>query len=121
LSKGANSLQAEEISANLAKWNPYIIVDIYYERELFSGYLKKVSHRKVFGLCAAMEMLWPTLLWIDRVLKGDIELHFIPTQYQLADIFTKPLDEQTFKRLIVELGMLNIDSKPEASVLTKEN
>ncbi|GKD95038.1 hypothetical protein Tco_1374875 [Tanacetum coccineum] len=39
----------------------------------------------------------------DHVLKGDIELHFIPTQYQLADIFTKPLDEPTFKRLIVEL------------------
>ncbi|GJW55286.1 hypothetical protein Tco_0099371 [Tanacetum coccineum] len=57
----------------------------------------------------------------DYILKGDIELHFIPTQYQLADIFTKPLDEPTFKRLIVELGMLNIDSKPKASVLTEEN
>nr|GEU32239.1 hypothetical protein [Tanacetum cinerariifolium] len=34
---------------------------------------------------------------------GDIELHFIPTRYQLADIFTKPLDEPTFKRLICEL------------------
>nr|GEZ03573.1 retrovirus-related Pol polyprotein from transposon TNT 1-94 [Tanacetum cinerariifolium] len=39
----------------------------------------------------------------DHILKGDIELHFIPTQYQLADIFTKPLDEPTLKRLIVEL------------------
>ncbi|GJY56075.1 retrovirus-related pol polyprotein from transposon TNT 1-94 [Tanacetum coccineum] len=39
----------------------------------------------------------------DHILKGDIELHFILTQYQLADIFTKPLDEPTFKRLIVEL------------------
>nr|GEY00345.1 retrovirus-related Pol polyprotein from transposon TNT 1-94 [Tanacetum cinerariifolium] len=39
----------------------------------------------------------------DHILKGDIELHFIPTQYQLADIFTKPLDELTFKRLKVEL------------------
>ncbi|GKC90902.1 retrovirus-related pol polyprotein from transposon TNT 1-94 [Tanacetum coccineum] len=57
----------------------------------------------------------------DHILKGDIELNFIPTQYQLADIFTKPLDEPTFKRLIVELGMLNIDSKPEALVLSKEN
>ncbi|GJZ17312.1 hypothetical protein Tco_0553435 [Tanacetum coccineum] len=57
----------------------------------------------------------------DHILKGDIELHLIPTQYQLADIFTKPLDEPTFKRLIVELGMLNIDSKPEASALTEEN
>ncbi|GJV35510.1 retrovirus-related pol polyprotein from transposon TNT 1-94 [Tanacetum coccineum] len=57
----------------------------------------------------------------DHILKGDIELHFIPTQYQLTDIFTKPLDEPTFKRLIVELAMLNIDSKPEPSVLTEEN
>ncbi|GKC29395.1 hypothetical protein Tco_1036689 [Tanacetum coccineum] len=57
----------------------------------------------------------------DHILKGDIELHFIPTQYQLANIFTKPLDEPTFKRLIVELGMLNVDSKLEASVLTEEN
>ncbi|GJY83744.1 retrovirus-related pol polyprotein from transposon TNT 1-94 [Tanacetum coccineum] len=52
----------------------------------------------------------------DHILKGDIKLHFIPTQYQLANIFTKPLDEPTFKRLICELGMLNIDgSKPEPS------
>ncbi|GKD16106.1 hypothetical protein Tco_1205264 [Tanacetum coccineum] len=45
----------------------------------------------------------------DHILKGDIELHFIPTQYQLADIFIKPLDEPNFKRLICELGILNID------------
>ncbi|GJZ83340.1 retrovirus-related pol polyprotein from transposon TNT 1-94 [Tanacetum coccineum] len=45
----------------------------------------------------------------DHILKGDIELHFIPTKYQLADIFTKPLDKPTFTRLKVELGMLNID------------
>ncbi|GJV32656.1 retrovirus-related pol polyprotein from transposon TNT 1-94 [Tanacetum coccineum] len=45
----------------------------------------------------------------DHILKGDIELHFIPTKYQLADIFTKPLDEPTFIRLKAELGMLNID------------
>nr|GFB07381.1 retrovirus-related Pol polyprotein from transposon TNT 1-94 [Tanacetum cinerariifolium] len=45
----------------------------------------------------------------DYILKEDIELHFIPTEYQLADIFTKPLDEPTFTRLKAELGMLNID------------
>ncbi|GJX15534.1 reverse transcriptase domain, reverse transcriptase zinc-binding domain protein [Tanacetum coccineum] len=49
----------------------------------------------------------------DHILKRDIKLHFIPTQYQLADIFTKPLDKPTFKRLIVELVQLlnyNFDS-----------
>nr|GEU63660.1 retrovirus-related Pol polyprotein from transposon TNT 1-94 [Tanacetum cinerariifolium] len=45
----------------------------------------------------------------DHILKGDIELHFILTEHQLADIFTKPLDELTLTRLKVELGMLNID------------
>ncbi|GKE69032.1 hypothetical protein Tco_1527104, partial [Tanacetum coccineum] len=39
----------------------------------------------------------------DHILKGYIELHFIPTEYQLADIFTKPLDEPTFTRLKAEL------------------
>ncbi|GJU67697.1 hypothetical protein Tco_1253956, partial [Tanacetum coccineum] len=39
----------------------------------------------------------------EIILKREIELHFIPTQYQIADIFTKPLDELIFKRLIVEL------------------
>ncbi|GJT16162.1 retrovirus-related pol polyprotein from transposon TNT 1-94 [Tanacetum coccineum] len=45
----------------------------------------------------------------DHILKGDIKLHFIPTEYQLADIFIKPLDEPTFTRLKAELGKLNID------------
>nr|GEW81936.1 hypothetical protein [Tanacetum cinerariifolium] len=35
--------------------------------------------------------------------RGDIKLHFILTQYQLADIFTKPLDESSFKRVISTL------------------
>ncbi|GJX88276.1 retrovirus-related pol polyprotein from transposon TNT 1-94 [Tanacetum coccineum] len=38
----------------------------------------------------------------DHILKGDIELHFIPTQYLLADIFTKTLNEPTFIRLKAE-------------------
>ncbi|GJW29523.1 hypothetical protein Tco_0046398 [Tanacetum coccineum] len=46
---------------------------------------------------------------MDHILKGDIKLHFILTEYQLADIFTKPLDEPTFTRLKAELGMLNIE------------
>ncbi|GJX73855.1 hypothetical protein Tco_0312450 [Tanacetum coccineum] len=48
----------------------------------------------------------------DHVLKGNIELHFIPTQYQLVDIFTKPLDEPTFKRLIVELASYGFSDHP---------
>ncbi|KAJ9535241.1 LOW QUALITY PROTEIN: hypothetical protein OSB04_un001670 [Centaurea solstitialis] len=45
----------------------------------------------------------------DHVMNGDIELHFVLTEYQLADLFTKPLDVMRFNMLISELGMLNPD------------
>ncbi|GJZ28520.1 hypothetical protein Tco_0573167 [Tanacetum coccineum] len=43
------------------------------------------------------------------ILSNETMNSFHPTQYQLADIFTKPLDEPTFKRLFIELG-----TKPRA-------
>ena len=43
-------------------------------------------------------------------MNGDVELQFVPTEYQLADLFTKPLDETRFNLLIIKLGMLNSDN-----------
>ena len=43
----------------------------------------------------------------EHVMNGNVELHFFPSEKQLADIFTKPLDESTFSRIVSELGMLN--------------
>jgi hypothetical protein len=37
--------------------------------------------------------------------KGTIVLSHVPTQDQLADIFTKPLDQATFVLLRGELGV----------------
>ena len=42
-------------------------------------------------------------------MEGTIELHFVPTDQQLADIFTKPLSEATFSKLVNELGTVNWD------------
>ncbi|GKA64106.1 hypothetical protein Tco_0763712 [Tanacetum coccineum] len=56
----------------------------------------------------------------DHILKWDIELHFIPTQYQPADIFTKPLDEPNFKRLIVELDQIEFTFKEIAFTTNNE-
>jgi hypothetical protein len=39
--------------------------------------------------------------------KGDIEIAYINTKEQLADICTKPLDEQTFTKLRHELNILD--------------
>ncbi|GJY68252.1 retrovirus-related pol polyprotein from transposon TNT 1-94, partial [Tanacetum coccineum] len=45
----------------------------------------------------------------DHILKGDIELHFVPTNLQLADMFTKPLAEPSFTRLVAELEVIQKD------------
>ncbi|GKC49588.1 hypothetical protein Tco_1072333, partial [Tanacetum coccineum] len=42
-------------------------------------------------------------IWYHCILKGDIELYFVPIDLQLADIFTKPLAEPSFTRLVAEL------------------
>ncbi|KAL8093469.1 hypothetical protein AgCh_035374 [Apium graveolens] len=39
----------------------------------------------------------------EHVMNGTVEIHFVPSEKQLADIFTKPLDETTFSRLVSEI------------------
>ena len=41
----------------------------------------------------------------DNVEKGNISLSYVPTQDQLAGIFTKPLDQVIFTHLRGELGV----------------
>jgi hypothetical protein len=41
----------------------------------------------------------------DHVEKGDIEMRYIDTERQLADIFTKPLDSSRFANLQGEIGV----------------
>nr|GEU57873.1 retrovirus-related Pol polyprotein from transposon TNT 1-94 [Tanacetum cinerariifolium] len=50
----------------------------------------------------------------DHVEKGTIELYFVGTEYQLADLFTKSLPEVRFKFLVEKLGMMRDDSYSDA-------
>ncbi|GJX49993.1 retrovirus-related pol polyprotein from transposon TNT 1-94 [Tanacetum coccineum] len=43
----------------------------------------------------------------DHVEKGTIELYFVGTEYQLADLFTKSLPEARFNFLVEKLGMMS--------------
>ena len=43
----------------------------------------------------------------DHVLKGDISTEHVKNEEQLADIFTKPLDEKRFSKLWCELNILD--------------
>ncbi|GJS37449.1 hypothetical protein Tco_0535831 [Tanacetum coccineum] len=47
----------------------------------------------------------------DQVENGIVELYFVRTEYQLADIFTKPLPRERFNFLIDKLGMKSMSAE----------
>nr|GEZ75919.1 putative ribonuclease H-like domain-containing protein [Tanacetum cinerariifolium] len=56
----------------------------------------------------------------EKVEKGIVELFFVGTEYQLADLFTKALPEERFKYLIRRLGMRCLTPK-ELEILENES
>nr|GEU84232.1 retrovirus-related Pol polyprotein from transposon TNT 1-94 [Tanacetum cinerariifolium] len=56
----------------------------------------------------------------EKVEKGIVELFFVGTEYQLADLFTKALPEERFKYLVRRLGMRCLTPQ-ELEVLAKES
>nr|KAJ0203047.1 hypothetical protein LSAT_V11C500252350 [Lactuca sativa] len=48
----------------------------------------------------------------DHVEDGNVEVHFVRSVDQLADIFTKALPEATFNKILQGLGMMEGDSVP---------
>nr|GEW51295.1 ribonuclease H [Tanacetum cinerariifolium] len=56
----------------------------------------------------------------EKVEKGIVELFFVETKYQLADLFTKSLPEERFKYLVRRLGMRCLTLE-ELEVLANES
>ena len=49
---------------------------------------------------------------LHHVEDGNIEIHFVKTTEQLADIFTKALVEPAFLKIVQGLGMIDASSVP---------
>ena len=54
-------------------------------------------------------------------MKGDIELHFVHTQGQLPDIFTKALDESAFVNILHGLGMMEMAAEDRLPRMIEES
>ncbi|GKF93318.1 hypothetical protein Tco_0280037, partial [Tanacetum coccineum] len=57
----------------------------------------------------------------EQVENGIVELYFVRTEYQLADIFTKPLPRERFNFLIEKLGMRSMSSENLKRLTKEEN
>jgi hypothetical protein len=53
----------------------------------------------------------------DHQQRGDIEIAYVNTKNQLADIFTKPLDEKTFSKLRNDLNIFFIHLVPRLRLM----
>ncbi|GJZ19019.1 hypothetical protein Tco_0555609 [Tanacetum coccineum] len=57
----------------------------------------------------------------EQVENGIVELYFVRTEYQLVDIFTKPLLRERFKFLIEKLGMKSMSPETLKSLAEEED
>ncbi|GJR77987.1 hypothetical protein Tco_0090352 [Tanacetum coccineum] len=57
----------------------------------------------------------------EQVENGIVELYFVRTEYQLADIFTKPLPRERFNFLIEKLGMRSMSPETLKSMAEETN
>ncbi|GJW24161.1 hypothetical protein Tco_0037972 [Tanacetum coccineum] len=57
----------------------------------------------------------------ENVENGIVELYFVRTEYQLADIFTKHLPRERFNFLIEKLGMRSMSPETLKRLIKKEN
>nr|GFB07221.1 ribonuclease H-like domain-containing protein [Tanacetum cinerariifolium] len=55
------------------------------------------------------------------VKNGIVELYFVRTEYQLADIFTKPLPRERFNFLIEKLGMRSMSPEKLKRLVEEED
>nr|GFA27883.1 retrovirus-related Pol polyprotein from transposon TNT 1-94 [Tanacetum cinerariifolium] len=56
----------------------------------------------------------------EKVEKGIVELFFVGTEYQLADLFTEALPEERFKYLVRRFGMRSL-TPAELEALANES
>nr|GEW79681.1 retrovirus-related Pol polyprotein from transposon TNT 1-94 [Tanacetum cinerariifolium] len=103
--------EAIRIFVAFATYMNFIVYQMDVKSAFLSGFGLKGYSDSDYAGCS---MDRKSTLGAYQLLGGDTELQFIPTQYQLADIFTKPLDEI---RLIVELGGI----RGEISITTFRN
>ncbi|GJR70002.1 hypothetical protein Tco_0682920 [Tanacetum coccineum] len=101
-------------------------LDFQRNRNELAMSLQRQSTWLICKLCSSnvdedtASRLWLQLQQNTVVENGIIELYFVRTEYQLADMFTKALPEDRFKYLVRRIGMRCL-TPAELEVLTNES
>ncbi|GJX39784.1 retrovirus-related pol polyprotein from transposon TNT 1-94 [Tanacetum coccineum] len=84
----------------------FIKIPLYYDnKSVIDLYRNNVQHSRAKHLDVHYHFIK------EQVENGIMELYFVRAEYQLSDIFTKPLTRERFNFLIEKLGMRSMSSK----------
>nr|GEY64967.1 hypothetical protein [Tanacetum cinerariifolium] len=97
-------------------------VDPTHYRGMIGSIMYLTSSRPdlVFTVCISKHMDVRYHFIKDQVENRVVELYFVKTRYQLADIFTKSLPQERFNFLINKLGMKSMSPKTLKSLAEEE-
>nr|GEY42887.1 retrovirus-related Pol polyprotein from transposon TNT 1-94 [Tanacetum cinerariifolium] len=90
------------------------------DADLSENPVDQTDHRSKIELLMYLTSSRPDIVQAEQVENGIIELYFVITEYQLADMLTKALPEDRFKYLARRIGMRCLTSA-ELEVLAKES
>ncbi|GJR89601.1 hypothetical protein Tco_0213612 [Tanacetum coccineum] len=102
----------QTVSAMSSSEAEYMALSCKLSQQSHATYASKLSYQAIF-----MKL---RIIFIKEQLKHIIELYFVRTEYQLADMFTKALPEDRFQYLVKRIGMRCL-TPAELEVLTKES
>ena len=102
-------LQPVHVVLNYFGWDkPFMILDVILPKSHYyvtMGVIKPVNNPVSHSRTKHIDIHHHFLR--DHETKGDIEIRHVSTEKQLANIFTKPLDESMFCALRSELNILD--------------
>ncbi|GJZ27230.1 retrovirus-related pol polyprotein from transposon TNT 1-94 [Tanacetum coccineum] len=98
--------------------NNLLLVQIYVDDIIFAStntdlcneFANQMTTKFKMSMMGQMSFLY-TATTKEQVENGIVKLYFVRTEYQLADIFTKPLPRERFNFLIEKLGMRSMSSE----------
>ncbi|GKF08187.1 hypothetical protein Tco_0042411 [Tanacetum coccineum] len=79
--------------------------DLVFAVCMCAWYQEKPTEKHLHTLLQMLNMRVAKILEKEQVESGVVELYFVRTEYQLANIFTKPLAQERLEFLINKLGM----------------
>nr|GEZ39039.1 uncharacterized mitochondrial protein AtMg00810-like [Tanacetum cinerariifolium] len=88
------------------------------DKDLSGNPVDQTDYRSKIGSLMYLTSSRPDI--VQAVENGIIELYFVRTEYQLADMFTKALPDDRFKYLVRRIGMRCL-TPAELEVLAKES